>query len=102
MTIRMDRIDPRTGMVVAVCSIFLVFGFMFTVSGVKGEKLGEVPLFGLGLAICLPGVAIIILANKTHGCTKWPRLLRKARDLYILGYCVLYGGRHVTGHGVVA
>ncbi|KAJ8281059.1 hypothetical protein GJAV_G00063040 [Gymnothorax javanicus] len=72
MTVRADGIHPRTGMVVAFCSVFLVFGFMFTVSGIKGERLGRVPLLALGLLICLPGVAAIIVANKTHGCTRWP------------------------------
>ncbi|KAJ8403693.1 hypothetical protein AAFF_G00350190 [Aldrovandia affinis] len=52
-----DGINPRTGMVVAVCSIFLVFGFMFMVSGTKGETLGDIPLIAMGPAICLPGVA---------------------------------------------
>lgn len=72
MTVRADGINPRTGMVVGICSVFLVFGFMFTVSGMKGEKLGRIPLLALGPAICLPGVVAIVLANKTQGCTKWP------------------------------
>ncbi|XP_061102892.1 transmembrane protein 215-like [Conger conger] len=72
MTLRADGINPRTGMVVAICSVFLVFGFMFTVSGMKGEKLGRIPLLALGPAICLPGVVAIVVANKTQGCTKWP------------------------------
>ncbi|XP_030048219.1 transmembrane protein 215 [Microcaecilia unicolor] len=69
---RQDDINPRTGLVVALVSIFLVFGFMFTVSGMKGETLGDIPLLALGPAICLPGVAAIVLAKKTDGCTKWP------------------------------
>ncbi|XP_069482104.1 transmembrane protein 215 [Ambystoma mexicanum] len=69
---RPDDINPRTGMVVAVVSVFLVFGFMFTVSGIKGEFLGDIPLLAIGPAICLPGVAAIILAKRTDGCTKWP------------------------------
>ncbi|XP_036372518.1 transmembrane protein 215-like [Megalops cyprinoides] len=76
---RADGINPRTGMVVAGCSVFLVFGFMFTVSGIKGEKLGKVPLLAIGPAICLPGVAAIVLANKTQGCTKWPYRCRWPR-----------------------
>ncbi|XP_064194036.1 transmembrane protein 215-like [Anguilla rostrata] len=79
MTVRADGINPRTGMVVAICSVFLVFGFMFTVSGMKGEKLGRVPLLALGPAICLPGVAAIFLANKTKGCTKWPSWRHRCR-----------------------
>ncbi|MBN3271785.1 TM215 protein, partial [Polyodon spathula] len=66
---RPDDINPRTGMVVAFCSIFLVFGFMFTVSGMKGEMLGDIPLFAIGLALFLPGTGAIILARKTDGCT---------------------------------
>ncbi|KAJ1218314.1 hypothetical protein NDU88_005897 [Pleurodeles waltl] len=69
---RPDDINPRTGLVVAVVSVFLVFGFMFTVSGIKGEFLGDIPLLAIGPAICLPGVAAIILAKRTDGCTKWP------------------------------
>ncbi|XP_029441828.1 transmembrane protein 215 [Rhinatrema bivittatum] len=69
---RQDDINPRTGLVVALVSIFLVFGFMFTVSGMKGETLGDIPLLAIGPAICLPGVAAIVLAKKTDGCTKWP------------------------------
>ncbi|XP_023655160.2 transmembrane protein 215 [Paramormyrops kingsleyae] len=72
MTARLDDIRPRTGMVVALASIFLVFGFMFTVSGVKGETLGDVPLIAIGPAICLPGVAAIFIANATKGCTVSP------------------------------
>lgn len=72
MTARLDDISPRTGMVVALASIFLVFGFMFTVSGVKGETLGDVPLIAIGPAICLPGVAAIFIANATKGCTVSP------------------------------
>ncbi|XP_030644174.1 transmembrane protein 215-like [Chanos chanos] len=45
---------------------------MFTVSGLKGETLGKVPLIAIGPAICMPGVAAIVLANKTNGCTKFP------------------------------
>ncbi|XP_007904815.1 transmembrane protein 215 [Callorhinchus milii] len=69
---RPDNINPRTGLVVALVSVFLVFGFMFTVSGVRGETLGGVPLIAIGPAIFLPGLAAIILAKKTDGCTKWP------------------------------
>ncbi|KAM9329694.1 transmembrane protein 215 [Gastrophryne carolinensis] len=69
---RPDDINPRTGLVVALVSIFLVFGFMFTVSGFKGEMLGSVPLIAIGPAIFLPGVAAITLARRTDGCTKWP------------------------------
>ncbi|XP_053422696.1 transmembrane protein 215 [Nycticebus coucang] len=69
---RPDDINPRTGLVVALVSVFLVFGFMFTVSGMKGETLGNIPLLAIGPAICLPGIAAIALARKTEGCTKWP------------------------------
>ncbi|KAM5193941.1 transmembrane protein 215 [Mantella aurantiaca] len=69
---RPDDINPRTGLVVALVSIFLVFGFMFTVSGFKGETLGSIPLIAIGPAIFLPGVAAITLARRTDGCTKWP------------------------------
>ncbi|XP_072494625.1 transmembrane protein 215 [Notamacropus eugenii] len=69
---RPDDINPRTGLVVALVSVFLVFGFMFTVSGMKGETLGNIPLLAIGPAICLPGIAAIALAQKTEGCTKWP------------------------------
>lgn len=70
---RPDDINPRTGLVVALVSVFLVFGFMFTVSGMKGETLGNIPLLAIGPAICLPGIAAIALARKTEGCTKWPK-----------------------------
>ncbi|KFQ45964.1 Transmembrane protein 215 [Nestor notabilis] len=70
---RPDNINPRTGLVVALVSVFLVFGFMFTVSGMKGETLGDIPLLAIGPAICLPGIAAIALARKTDGCTKWPK-----------------------------
>ncbi|XP_033890576.3 transmembrane protein 215-like [Acipenser ruthenus] len=66
---RPDDINPRTGLVVAFCSIFLVFGFMFTVSGLKGETLGDIPLLAIGLALFLPGIGAIMLARKTDGCT---------------------------------
>ncbi|XP_065262020.1 transmembrane protein 215 [Emys orbicularis] len=69
---RPDDINPRTGLVVALVSVFLVFGFMFTVSGMKGETLGDIPLLAIGPAICLPGIAAIALTRKTDGCTKWP------------------------------
>ncbi|KAE8632670.1 hypothetical protein XENTR_v10001622 [Xenopus tropicalis] len=69
---RPDDINPRTGLVVALVSIFLFFGFMFTVSGFKGESLGPIPLIAIGPAIFLPGVAAISLARRTDGCTKWP------------------------------
>ncbi|CAH2224176.1 transmembrane 215 [Pelobates cultripes] len=69
---RPDDINPRTGLVVALVSIFLVFGFMFTVSGFKGEMLGPIPLIAIGPAIFLPGVAAITLTRRTEGCTKWP------------------------------
>ncbi|XP_069796786.1 transmembrane protein 215-like [Narcine bancroftii] len=69
---RPDNINPRTGLVVALVSVFLVFGFMFTVSGVRGETLGDVPLIAIGPAIFLPGLAAIVLAKKTDGCSKWP------------------------------
>ncbi|KAJ7335395.1 hypothetical protein JRQ81_013336 [Phrynocephalus forsythii] len=69
---RPDDINPRTGLVVALVSVFLVFGFMFTVSGIKGETLGDIPLLAIGPAICLPGIAAIALTKKTDGCTKWP------------------------------
>ncbi|KAM4709304.1 transmembrane protein 215 [Discoglossus pictus] len=69
---RPDDINPRTGLVVAFVSIFLVFGFMFTVSGFKGESLGDIPLIAIGPAIFLPGVAAISLARRTDGFTKWP------------------------------
>ncbi|XP_018591213.1 transmembrane protein 215-like [Scleropages formosus] len=72
MTLRVGGINPRTGLVVALCGVFLVFGFMFTVSGMKGETLGDVPLLAIGPVICLPGVAAIVLANKTKGCTEFP------------------------------
>ncbi|NXI95419.1 TM215 protein, partial [Psophia crepitans] len=67
-----DDINPRTGLVVALVSVFLVFGFMFTVSGIKGETLGDIPLLAIGPAICLPGIAAIALTKKTDGCTKCP------------------------------
>ncbi|KAK6493250.1 transmembrane protein 215-like [Huso huso] len=67
---RPDDINPWTGLVVAFCSIFLVFGFMFTVSGIKGEMLGDIPLLVIGLALFLPGIGAIMLAKKTDGCTK--------------------------------
>lgn len=70
---RPDDINPRTGLVVALVSVFLVFGFMFTVSGIKGETLGDIPLLAIGPAICLPGIAAIALTRKTDGCTKWPQ-----------------------------
>ncbi|XP_036407751.1 transmembrane protein 215-like [Megalops cyprinoides] len=76
---RPDHINPRTGIVVALCCIFLVFGFMFTVSGTKGETLGDIPLIALGPAICLPGVVALILAKKTKGFTKCPCKCRCAR-----------------------
>ncbi|XP_039615165.1 transmembrane protein 215-like [Polypterus senegalus] len=69
---RPDDINPRTGLIVALCSVSLVFGFMFTVSGIKGETLGDIPLIAIGPAICLPGLAAILLAKKTDGCTKCP------------------------------
>ncbi|XP_026722358.1 transmembrane protein 215 [Athene cunicularia] len=72
-TMRPDDINPRTGLVVALVSVFLVFGFMFTVSGIKGETLGDIPLLAIGPAICLPGIAAIALTRKTDGCTKWPK-----------------------------
>ncbi|XP_078253018.1 transmembrane protein 215-like [Rhinoraja longicauda] len=75
---RPDNINPRTGLVVALVSVFLVFGFMFTVSGVRGETLGDIPLIAIGPAIFLPGLAAILLAKKTDGCSKWPR----CRDLF--------------------
>lgn len=78
---RADNINPRTGLVVALVSVFLVFGFMFTVSGVRGETLGNVPLIAIGPAIFLPGLAAILLAKKTDGCSKWPR----CRDLFRKG-----------------
>ncbi|NXY88799.1 TM215 protein, partial [Alcedo cyanopectus] len=71
--LRPDDINPRTGLVVALVSVFLVFGFMFTVSGIKGETLGDIPLLAIGPAICLPGIAAIALTRKTEGCTKWPK-----------------------------
>ncbi|KAM9138566.1 transmembrane protein 215 [Pangshura tecta] len=81
---RPDDINPRTGLVVALVSVFLVFGFMFTVSGMKGETLGDIPLLAIGPAICLPGIAAIALTRKTDGCTKWPDNKRpcckKAKD----------------------
>nr|XP_006118049.1 transmembrane protein 215 [Pelodiscus sinensis] len=73
---RPDDINPRTGLVVALVSVFLVFGFMFTVSGMKGETLGDIPLLAIGPAICLPGIAAIALTRKTDGCTKWPENTR--------------------------
>ncbi|XP_038659867.1 transmembrane protein 215-like [Scyliorhinus canicula] len=69
---RADNINPRTGLVVALVSVFLVFGFMFTMSGVRGETLGDIPLIAIGPAIFLPGLAAILLAKKTEGCSKWP------------------------------
>ncbi|XP_071437082.1 transmembrane protein 215 [Pithys albifrons albifrons] len=75
-TLRPDDINPRTGLVVALVSVFLVFGFMFTVSGIKGETLGDIPLLAIGPAICLPGIAAIALTRKTDGCTKWPENMR--------------------------
>lgn len=69
---RVDDMNPRTGMVVAISSPLLFFGFMFTMSGMKGETLGGIPLIAIGPAICLPGVVAIILANRTNGCTKFP------------------------------
>ncbi|XP_039398702.1 transmembrane protein 215 [Mauremys reevesii] len=81
---RPDDINPRTGLVVALVSVFLVFGFMFTVSGMKGETLGDIPLLAIGSAICLPGIAAIAFTRKTDGCTKWPDNKRpcckKAKD----------------------
>ncbi|KFW80446.1 Transmembrane protein 215, partial [Manacus vitellinus] len=74
--LRPDDINPRTGLVVALVSVFLVFGFMFTVSGMKGETLGDIPLLAIGPAICLPGIAAIALTRKTDGCTKWPEDMR--------------------------
>ncbi|XP_034996376.1 transmembrane protein 215 [Zootoca vivipara] len=74
---RPDDINPRTGLVVALVSVVLVFGFMFTVSGIKGETLGDIPLLAIGPAICLPGIAAIALARKTDGCTKWPDNTRR-------------------------
>ncbi|KAF2979416.1 hypothetical protein EK904_006485, partial [Melospiza melodia maxima] len=71
-----DDINPRTGLVVALVSVFLVFGFMFTVSGIKGETLGDIPLLAIGPAICLPGIAAIALTRKTDGCTKCPENMR--------------------------
>uniref|UniRef100_A0A673VZ76 Transmembrane protein 215 n=1 Tax=Salmo trutta TaxID=8032 RepID=A0A673VZ76_SALTR len=69
---RVDDINHRTGMVVAISSPLLFFGFMFTMSGMKGETLGGIPLIAIGPAICLPGVVAIVLANRTNGCTKFP------------------------------
>ncbi|NWI92645.1 TM215 protein, partial [Pitta sordida] len=74
--LRPDDINPRTGLVVALVSVFLVFGFMFTVSGIKGETLGDIPLLAIGSAICLPGIAAIALTRKTDGCTKCPENMR--------------------------
>ncbi|NXM73448.1 TM215 protein, partial [Serilophus lunatus] len=74
--LRPDDINPRTGLVVALVSVFLVFGFMFTVSGIKGETLGDIPLLAIGPAICLPGIAAIALTRKTDGCTKCPDNMR--------------------------
>ncbi|NXT61302.1 TM215 protein, partial [Chaetops frenatus] len=74
--LRPDDINPRTGLVVALVSVFLVFGFMFTVSGIKGETLGDIPLLAIGPAICLPGIAAIALTRKTDGCTKCPENMR--------------------------
>ncbi|XP_010302297.2 transmembrane protein 215 [Balearica regulorum gibbericeps] len=71
-SVKPDDINPRTGLVVALVSVFLVFGFMFTVSGIKGETLGDIPLLAIGPAICLPGIAAIALTKKTDGCTKCP------------------------------
>ncbi|XP_043530116.1 transmembrane protein 215-like [Chiloscyllium plagiosum] len=77
---RADNINPRTGLVVALVSVFLVFGFMFTVSGVRGETLGDIPLIAIGPAIFLPGLAAILLAKKTDGFSKWPAALCCGRD----------------------
>ncbi|NWI51710.1 TM215 protein, partial [Calyptomena viridis] len=74
--LRPDDINPRTGLVVALVSVFLVFGFMFTVSGIKGETLGDIPLLAIGPAICLPGIAAIALTRKTDGCTRCPENMR--------------------------
>ncbi|XP_041042464.1 transmembrane protein 215-like [Carcharodon carcharias] len=71
---RADNINPRTGLVVALVSVFLVFGFMFTVSGIRGETLGDIPLIAIGPAISLPGLAAILLAKKTDGFSKWPAI----------------------------
>ncbi|CAM9893282.1 unnamed protein product [Lampetra planeri] len=78
---KQEDLDPRTGITVALVSIVLFFGFMFTVSGLRGEMLGPVPLFVLGLAICLPGLAIIAAARITRGWRHFPRIpfLRRAR-----------------------
>ncbi|NXK91435.1 TM215 protein, partial [Formicarius rufipectus] len=78
--LRPDDINPRTGLVVALVSVFLVFGFMFTVSGIKGETLGDIPLLAIGPAICLPGIAAIALTRKTDGCTKCPENMRPCRN----------------------
>uniref|UniRef100_A0A3B4C3H4 Uncharacterized protein n=1 Tax=Pygocentrus nattereri TaxID=42514 RepID=A0A3B4C3H4_PYGNA len=67
-----DSINPRVGVTVAFCSIFLIFGFMFTVSGTRGEALGPVPLIALGPAVFSPALVIIILALKTNGFRSWP------------------------------
>ncbi|XP_066576448.1 transmembrane protein 215-like [Amia ocellicauda] len=48
-------------------------------SGMKGETLGDIPLIAIGPAICLPGVAAIILARKTNGCTKCPTRCRRKK-----------------------
>ncbi|XP_036447772.1 transmembrane protein 215-like [Colossoma macropomum] len=69
---RADGINPRVGMTVAFCSIFLVFGFMFAVSGTRGEALGPVPLIALGPAVFFPALVVIILALKTNGFRSWP------------------------------
>ncbi|KAJ7335906.1 hypothetical protein JRQ81_013847 [Phrynocephalus forsythii] len=46
---------------------------MFTMSGIKGETLGDIPLLVIGPAICLPGIAALTLAKKTNTCPKLPK-----------------------------
>lgn len=68
---RFDDINSRIGLVVVLVSVFLVFGFMFIVFGMKGEILGNIFFLVIGLVICLLGIVVIVLVRKTEGCIKW-------------------------------
>ncbi|XP_043917870.1 transmembrane protein 215 [Protopterus annectens] len=80
---RPDDINPRTGLTVALLASFFSLDYVHCFRD-KGETLGDIPLIAIGPAICLPGVATIILAKKTDGFTKWPDgkcvCCKKAKD----------------------
>ncbi|XP_078461891.1 transmembrane protein 215 [Lampetra fluviatilis] len=81
-----DNINARTGVTVGVLSVFLVFGFMFTVSGFRGESLGGVPLMALGPSIFLPSLGIITFTVWTRGCSNCPVSVFKKSDRGTIRY----------------